>query len=114
MRRPRGVRHESSRELVFALCAPLEDTDATFYAELQRLVIADLEMQQRHVANRAPVAAVQHERRENIEGACDRLSIELGKHHQEVLGKRLTEPSEELQIEIGRREIGRASCRERV
>src|SRR5712671_5607848 len=103
MRRPRGVRHESSRELVFALRASLEDTDAAFYAELQRLVIADLEMQQRHVADRAPVAAVQHERRENIEGARDRLSIELGKHHQEVFGKRLAEAAEELQIEIGRR-----------
>src|SRR5882724_13121525 len=103
VRRPRGARHESPCELVLALCAPLEDTDAALYAELQRLVIADLEMQQRHVADRAPVAAVQHERRENIEGARDRLSIELGKHHHEVFGKRLAEPPEELQIEIGRR-----------
>src|SRR5882724_13054687 len=103
VRRPRGVRHESPRELVFALRTPLEDTDAAFYAELERLVIADLEMQQRHVADRAPIAAVQHPGRENIEGARDRLSIELGKHHHEVFGKRLAEPPEELQIEIGRR-----------
>src|SRR6266850_1141807 len=35
MRRPRGVRHESSCELVFALRASLEDTDAAFYAKLK-------------------------------------------------------------------------------
>src|SRR5580765_3348868 len=103
MRRPRGVRHESPRELVLALRAALEHTDTALYAELQRLVVADLEMQQRHVADRAPVAAVQHERRENIEGARDWLPIELGKHHQEVFGKRLAEPAEELEIEIGGR-----------
>src|SRR5712691_11603478 len=91
VRRPRGVRHEAPRELVFALRASLEDPDAAFYAEIQRLVIAHLEMQEREMADGAPVAAVQHRRRENIEGARDRLSIEFGKHHEEVFGKRLAE-----------------------
>src|SRR5207245_520196 len=90
-------------ELVFTLRASLEDPDAAFYAEIQRLVIAHLEMQQREVADRAPVTAVQHPRRENIEGARDRLSIELGKDHEEVFGQRLAEPPKELQVEIRRR-----------
>src|SRR5712691_11880817 len=96
VRRPRGVRHEAPRELVFALRASLEDPDASFYAEIQRLVIADLEMQQREVADRAPVTPVQHFRRENIEGARDGFSVELGEHHEEMFGKRLAEPPEEL------------------
>src|SRR5207245_3656740 len=76
-------------ELVFTLRASLEDPDAAFYAEIQRLVIAHLEMQQREVADRAPVTAVQHLRRENIEGARDRLSIELGKDHEDRKSTRL-------------------------
>ena len=82
--------------------ASLEDPDPAFYAEIQDLVVADLEMQQRDVRDRAPVTAVQHFRRENIEGAGDRPSIELGEHHEEVLGKRLAEAPEELEVQIRR------------
>src|SRR5712692_5720849 len=103
VRGPGLGRHEAARELVLALCAPLEDPDAALDAELQRLVIADLEMQQRYVTDRTPIAPVQRHRREDVEGACDRLAVELGKHHEHVLGKSLAEAPEEGEVEVGRR-----------
>ena len=56
--RPGLLRQEAARHLVFALGAAFEGGDALGDAELQRLVVGRLEMQTRHVLQRAPVAAV--------------------------------------------------------
>src|SRR5258708_29722109 len=56
-------------------------------------------------AGRRPVTAVQHFRRENIEGGRDRFCAELGTYHEEVFGQRPAEPLEELQVQIRGREM---------
>src|SRR5262245_49172906 len=101
MRRPGLRRHEAARELVLALRASLEDADAALDAELERLVVARLEMQKRNVWGAAPVAAVQHHLRKDVQCAREELAVELDQHHQDMLGERLAEAPEELEIEVG-------------
>src|SRR5688572_13066964 len=52
-------RHQSAEDLVLSLRAALEDLQAAADRVLDRLVVAALEMQQRHVLERAPIAAVE-------------------------------------------------------
>src|SRR5437868_15456082 len=59
MERAGRLGQEAARVLVLALRAALEQPDAALDAELERLVVARLEVQPRHPLRRAPVAAVE-------------------------------------------------------
>src|SRR6478736_5606508 len=52
-----GPRQVAARDLVLALRAGLDMREAALDGEIDRLVVADLEMQERMMLDRAPVAA---------------------------------------------------------
>src|SRR6185312_5734396 len=59
MRGVGGVRQISARQLVFALCAGLDDFEPVMDGEINGLIVANLEMQEGMMLDRAPVAAEQ-------------------------------------------------------
>src|SRR5258708_3475099 len=71
MRRVGGLRQVSARQLMLALGAGFHRFQAALDGKVDRLVIADLEMQERMVLDRAPVAAEQRVRSDEIDGAGD-------------------------------------------
>src|SRR5258706_13869006 len=71
----RGLGKEAARMLVLPLGAAFEERDAALDAELDRLVIAGLEVQPRHVLAAAPVAPVEGVAPEEVEGRGDRLAV---------------------------------------
>src|SRR6202023_3874133 len=71
----------AARELVLALRARLDTLEPARYRELDRLVIAQLEVQERVVLGCAPVAAVERVRAHEVDGAGDVASGAL-RHHQ--------------------------------
>src|ERR1700759_3712181 len=71
MRRVGGVRQISARELVLALRAGLDHLEAARNREFDGLIVADLEMQERMMLDRAPVAPEQRARADEIDRACD-------------------------------------------
>ena len=70
---------------------------------VDRLVIAALEVEQRYVFHRAPIAPVQGVRVAHEQRSRDRLSLALCQHHDDVFGQRGTEAQEELEVEVRRR-----------
>jgi hypothetical protein len=51
-------RHEAARHLMLALRAALEQGEFFLDAEFERLIVSRLEVQARHMVERAPIAAV--------------------------------------------------------
>ena len=90
MREPVGGkrlhRQQAAEELVLALRAALEGFELAANGVLDRLVVAALEVQQRHVLHRAPVAAVEHALVAQEECTGDRPRVALRKHHHDVRG----------------------------
>src|ERR1700761_998786 len=70
-----GVRQISARELVLALRAGFDDFQLTRDREIDGLIVADLEMQERMMLERAPVAAEQSIRAEEGDGAGDPRAV---------------------------------------
>src|SRR5439155_13939439 len=98
-----GLGKEAARVLVLALRAALEERDAALDAELDRLVVARLEVQARHVLDRAPVAAIERVRPEEVEGGGDGTPLVLGDDEQHVLRHAAREQREEFAVEVRRR-----------
>src|ERR1700732_3973740 len=71
MRGVGGLRQVAARDLVLALRAGLDRFEAALDGEIDRLVVADLEMQKRVMLDRAPVAAEQRVRSDEVDGAGD-------------------------------------------
>ena len=65
-------RHVAARELVIALRAGLDAGELVLDRVVDRLMVADLEMQARVVLDRAPVAAIDAIAADQIERAGDR------------------------------------------
>src|SRR3982074_1611932 len=84
MRRIGGLRQIAARQLVLALRARLDGFQAAPNRKLDRLVIADLEMQKRMMLDRAPVAAEQGIGADEIDGAGDPAAPTPGHHQQHV------------------------------
>ena len=68
---------EAAGELVLALRAGLEESEATLDGELYRLVVAELEVQVAPLFGGAPVAAVERPVLEEVERASDRAARRL-------------------------------------
>ena len=105
VRRPRRDGHQAARELVLALCPALEATDAARDAELDRLVVARLEVQAGHVLGRTPVAAVERVGVEHVECRADRHAVAHAEHQHEVVGHRVGDAQEEVEIQVRRRVV---------
>jgi hypothetical protein len=69
--RVRRDRQVAARELVLALRAGLDPFQAVCQGEVDGLVIADLEMQERVVLDRTPVPAVERLRPDEVDRAGD-------------------------------------------
>ena len=70
--------------------------------EIDRLVIAGLEMQEWHEGGAAPVAPEKHPFAEQVERAGDIFAILLRHHQQGLLLQSVTQAAEEVAGEIGR------------
>src|SRR3954463_3897037 len=88
--------HQPAEDLVLALRAALEELQAPADRIFDGLVVAALEMQQRHVLDRAPVATVDRRAIDEEERGCDRPALALGKDHRYVSRQRSAHSQEEL------------------
>src|SRR3954452_14629676 len=86
-----GLRQVSARQLVLALRAGLDHPQAALDREINRLVIADLEMQERMMLDRAPIAAEQRIGADKIDRARDPATVPLGHYQQHVLAHGLAD-----------------------
>ena len=71
VRRMRRRRHVAARELVRALRAGLDAFEPVRQREIDRLVVADLEMQAGMLLDRAPIAAVERVGADQVQRAGD-------------------------------------------
>src|SRR5215470_19344086 len=71
MRRMRRYRHIAARDLVLSAGAGLDAGELVLDGVLDRLIIADFEMQERVLLDAAPVAAEQRVGADEVDGARD-------------------------------------------
>ena len=71
MGRISGVRQVAAREFVLALRAGFDPLEPVCDRIVDRLVVAELEMQKRMVLDRAPIAAIERVGADEIDGAGD-------------------------------------------
>src|SRR5689334_1050201 len=108
MRGVGGVRQISACELVLALRAGFDDLQPVLDRKIDRLIVADLEMQERMVLDRTPIAAEQRIRADEIDGARDPSAVALGHDQENVLAHALADQRKELPREIGPSPFARA------
>src|SRR5581483_584933 len=100
MRGMRGARLVAARELVLALCTGLDDPEPMLDGVVDRLVVADLEMQERMMLDRAPVAPEQRVRADEVDRAGDPAVIAAGHHQEHVAGHATADQRIERAVEI--------------
>src|SRR6185503_20146022 len=105
VRRGRFDRQQPAPQLVLALRAALEHGKPLADRLLDRLVEAALEVKQRHVLDRAPVASVERGLVLDEERSRDRAAVALRDEQRQVLRQRGPEAQEEVQAEIGARAV---------
>ena len=98
----------AARELVLALRSRLDPLIAVSDGEFDRLVIADLEMQERALLERAPVAAIDRVGAQKIDRAGDMAPVAPRHHQQDAVGHRRADPVEKIAGEIGAAPFARA------
>ena len=80
---------------MLALRAGLHRLKAPLDGKVDGLIVANLEMQERVMFDRAPVAAEQGVRADEIDGAGDPAAVAPGHHQQHVLRHFLADQREE-------------------
>src|ERR1700722_11318908 len=95
MRRISGLRKIAARELVLTLRTGLDGLEVPLNRKIDRLIVADLEMQERVMLDRAPVTAEQGIGPDKIDGAGDPAAIALGHDQQHVFGHVLADQRKE-------------------
>src|SRR5215471_2704856 len=100
MRRIGAVREVAARELVLALRAGLHALEPARDGVFDGLVVAELEMQERVVLDRAPIASVERLGADEIDGAGDPPPRAAGHDKQDALAHGLAGKGEELAGEI--------------
>ena len=109
MRRIGEGRPIATRQLVLALGAGLDPPQSARKRKIDRLIVADLEMQERPVLDRAPVAAVKRVIADEIDRAGD-IAPAAARHHQEdAVGERRPDQVEERTGQVGAAPFARAS-----
>ncbi len=101
MRGIRCLRQVAAGDLVLALRAGLDPLQAVADRVIDRLIITHLEVQERMVLDRAPVAPEQRLRADEIDGPRDPASLALRHHQQHVVAHGLADQRIEFSIEIG-------------
>src|SRR5690606_25350547 len=81
-----GGRDIAARQLVLALGAGLDRRQPVRQGEVDGLVVAELEMQERLLAGRAPVAPVEGVSADQAQGSRNRLVAVIGEHEDDAVG----------------------------
>src|SRR3954471_4741681 len=87
-------------DLVLALCARLDIRQAAFDGEVDRLIVADLEMQEGMMLYRTPVAAEQRVRSDEVDRARDPAIVAARHHQQHVIAHGLADLRKEFPRQI--------------
>ena len=91
----------AARQLVCALGARLHPLEAARDGDVDRLVIAKLEMEEGDVLDGAPIAAVERLRADQIQSAGDRAAVAEREDQQHLFAQPLAEQREEGTSQIG-------------
>ena len=108
MRGPGGLRQVAAGQLVLALGTGLDALELAIDGELDGLVVAELEMQERVVLDGAPMAAEQRVAADEIDGAGDEAAGALGHHQHDLVGHALADQRVELSGQVGPAPFARA------
>ncbi len=100
MRGVGGLGQVAARDLVFALCAGLDALQTALDCEVDSLIVADLEVEERVMLDRTPVAAEQRVRSDKIDCARDPFFVALCHHQQHVVGHGIADLRKELAREV--------------
>src|ERR1700712_4308069 len=98
---PRLHRLIAAGELVAALCPCLDAGEAPRDRLVDCLVVTQLEMQERLVDERAPIAPVERVATDEIERAGDRHALGISQDEQDLLTHPLTDQRESLARQVG-------------
>src|SRR5262245_34137672 len=101
MRGLRGYGHIAARELVLSLRARLDPFQLPVDGEIDRLVIADLEMQEGMVLDAAPVAAVERIGADEVDRTGDVAAAAARHHQKDVVAHPFADQREKAAVEIG-------------
>src|SRR5438270_7518975 len=101
MRAPGDDRLIAARDLVLALSAGLDAGEAVINRPLDRLVIAELEVEERHLLGAPPITAVERVFADEIERSGNRPAVAAGEEQQQVVAHPLSNQIEELPRQIG-------------
>src|SRR3990170_2200040 len=91
----------AARELMRALSAGLDAAKAMGNGVLDRLIIAELEVQARVMLDRAPVAPVQAIAADQVQGAGDGAAGALGEDQETTVRHGCAEQREKAPVEVG-------------
>ena len=91
----------AARDLVLALRAGLNRLQTMIDRPFDRLVIAELEMEERHVLGAAPIASVERVRTDEIECAGDRPPVAARQKQQQSVAHALADQVEEAARQVG-------------
>ncbi len=108
MRRRRYYRLIAARQLMLALSTGLNASQSMPDHPIDRPIIAELEMKEGTVLDRAPVAPVKCVGTDEIECPGHRSSFVKRKEHQRRIAHRLTDALEELRCQIRSSPLARA------
>ena len=100
------LRQEAAGVLVLALRPALDPRDAALDGEFDRLVVAGLEVQARHIVDGAPVAPVQRRGRKKIQRRRHGPAFVLRQDEKHIAGHARGQHPEERAIQVGRRAVG--------
>src|SRR5215469_1094540 len=96
------LRQVAALDFMWPLCASLDALQAASDREVNGAVVAGLEMQERKIADAAPVAAVQRVGSDQVERAGDVTAVVLRHHQQDAVGHALTQEAKELARQVRR------------
>src|SRR5437868_9508425 len=108
MRAPGDHRFIAASDLMLALSAGLDASEAVIDRPADRLVIAELEMEERHFLAAAPVTAEKGVLADEIERPGDRPPAAAGEEQQDRIAQPLADEIEQAPGEIGPAPFARA------
>src|SRR5580704_8997918 len=108
VRRKGRDRAIASGKLMFSLSASLDAGECARNREFDRLIIADLEMQEGVLLDGPPIAPVERVPPEKINGARDIAAVALGHDEENMIAHRSAHMRKKSAVEIGRPPFARA------
>ncbi len=96
-----GYRHVAARQLVFALRTGFHSFQTLGQREIDRLMVADLEMQKRMILDAAPVPAVKRVRADKVDRTGNIAPLAFRHDQQHVIGHSLADQRIKFPGQIG-------------